>query len=139
MASKESFIGWDALVEKVRGGLPGVRAVYAFGSRIEGTFRPTSDLDMAVLVAGKADPLMMWSLTGKLMDIAGCPVDLMDLMVASTVMQYRVITTGKRLWYASKLDVDLFECFVLSEKSDLDEARAGLLADIQREGKIYAR
>jgi len=60
------------------------------------------------------------------------------LRAASTVMQYQVITTGRRLWSAG-LQADLFECFVLSEKTALDEARAPLLADIAATGRIYAR
>jgi hypothetical protein len=65
----------------------------------------------------------------------GCEVDLLDLRAASTVMQHQVITTGQSLW-AQQPDAALFECFVLQEKLDFDEARAGLLADIaQRQGK----
>lgn len=113
-------------------------AIYAFGSQIQGTSGPDSDLDLAVLVAGYADPVALWELTGNLADVAGCPVDLLDLRAASTVMQYQVITTGRRLWICSHLQADLFECFVLSEKTALDTARAPLLADIQATGKIYA-
>jgi hypothetical protein len=75
---------------------------------------------------------------GNLADVVGCPVDLLDLRAASTVMQYQVITTGQRLWSVG-LPVDLFETFVLSEKTALDEARAPLMADIQRTGKIHGR
>jgi hypothetical protein len=51
-------------------------------------------------------------------------------------MQYQVITTGKRLLNAD-VQADLFECFVLSEKTALDTARAPLLQDIAASGKIY--
>ena len=111
-------------------------AIYAFGSRVQGTAGPESDLDLAVLVAGYADPLVLWDVANQLSDLAGCPVDLLDLRAASTVMQYQVITTGQRLWSAG-FATDLFEIFVLSEKTALDEARAPLLADIQRTGKIH--
>jgi len=33
----------------------------------------------------------------------------------------------------------LFECFILSEKTALNSARADLLADIQTQGRIYGR
>jgi len=113
-------------------------AIYAFGSQVQGNANAQSDLDLAVLVAGYADPVALWDMSGSLADVAGCPVDLLDLRAASTVMQYQVITTGRRLWSAG-LPTDLFECFVLSEKTALDEARAPLLADIAATGKIYAR
>lgn len=117
---------------------PNALAVYAFGSQMQGTAGPDSDLDLAVLVAGYADPIQLWELAGSLADLAGCPVDLLDLRAASTVMQYQVVMTGQRLW-ASSLEAGLFECFVLSEKTALDEARSGLLLDIQKTGRIHAR
>lgn len=126
------------VVSAVRARFPSAMAVYAFGSQVQGTAGPDSDLDLAVLVAGYADPLVIWDVAGDLADVAGCPVDLLDLRAASTVMQYQVITTGQRLWSVG-LPTGLFETFVLSEKTALDEARAPLMADIQRTGKIHGR
>ena len=113
-------------------------AIYAFGSQVLDTAGPQSDLDLAILVAGYADPLVLWDVADTLSDMVGCPVDLLDLRAASTVMQYQVITTGRRLWSIG-LPASLFETFVLSEKTSLDEARAPLMADIRRTGKIHGR
>lgn len=124
------------VVMAIRARFTNAMAVYAFGSQVQGTSGSDSDLDLAVLVAGYADPLALWDVAGSLADVAGCPVDLLDLSAASTVMQYQVITTGQRLWSVG-LPTGLFETFVLSEKTALDEARAPLLADIQRTGKIH--
>lgn len=124
------------LVAAIRARFPQAIAIYAFGSQIGGTANADSDLDLAVLVAGYADPLALWDLSGALAEIAGCPVDLLDMRAASTVMQYQVLTTGTRLWSAG-LEAGLFECFVLSEKTALDAARAPLLADIQATGKVH--
>ena len=126
----------ETLVQTLQVQLPNLLAVYAFGSRIQGTDGPTSDLDLAVLVAGYADALVLFDLAGELADIAGCEVDLLDLRAASTVMQYQIITTGKR-WWALDGQAALFEVAVLSEKTALDTARAGLLADIQQRGTVY--
>lgn len=100
--------------------------------------RADSDLDLAVLVAGYADPLQLWDLSHMLADMAGCPVDLLGLRAASTVMQYQVLLQGQRLW-AQGMEADLFECFVMGEKLALDEARAGTLADIAESGRVYGR
>jgi len=124
------------IVAAIRARFPNAMAVYAFGSQVQGTAGPGSDLDLAVLVAGYADPVALWDASAELADLAGCPVDLLDLRAASTVMQYQVITTGQRLWSVG-LPVGLFETYVLSEKTALDEARAPLMADIQRTGKIH--
>lgn len=118
--------------------LPGLLAIYAFGSQIDGAAGPDSDLDLAVLVSGYAPALQLWELSGEIADLAGCPVDLLDFRAASTVMQYRILTTGQR-WWAADSRADLYEAGVLSDKTELDCARAGLLADIQREGSVYGR
>ena len=124
------------LVQDILAAIPNVLAIYAFGSRIGGEALDESDLDLAVLVAGYADPVRLWMLSGDLAGKAHCDVDLLDMRAASTIMQHQILMTGRRLW-ARELDADLFECFVLSEKTALDEARAGLLADIHERGKIY--
>ena len=128
----------DALIQTVQQRVPNLLALYAFGSRVQGTAGPASDLDLAVLVAGYAEPLALWALAGDLADLAGCPVDLLDLRAASTVMQYQVITTGQR-WWQRDAQAALFEAAVLSEKTALDTARAGLLADIQTRGTVHGR
>ena len=128
----------DALIQTVQQRVPNLLAIYAFGSRSQGTAGPTSDLDLALLVAGYAEPLALWALAGDLADLAGCPVDLLDLRAASTVMQYQVITTGQR-WWQRDAQAALFEAAVLSEKTALDTARAGLLADIQTRGTVHGR
>lgn len=126
------------IVQTLRSQVPKLLAIYAFGSRIQGAAQADSDLDLAVLVAGYAEPLALWALAGDLADLAGCPVDLLDLRAASTVMQYQIITTGQR-WWAADGQAALYEVAILSEKTALDEARAGLLADIQQRGKVYGR
>ena len=67
----------ERTVRTLQARLPGLLAVYGFGSRVQGTAGPDSDLDMAVLVAGYADVTRLWQLSGELADIAGCAVDLL--------------------------------------------------------------
>lgn len=109
-----------------------------FGSHASGDSTADSDLDLAVLLPGTADPLLIWRPSGELADIVGVPVDLIDLRAASTVMQYQIVTKGQRRW-AYALDAGLFDAFVLSKKTALDTARAGVLVDIQKEGFIHGR
>lgn len=126
------------LCDTIREAVSGTMGIYLFGSRAQDTARPDSDLDLAILVAGYADPQTLWVLSSRLANQVGCEVDLLDFRAASTVMQYQVLTTGRRLW-GKDPEAGLFECFVMSEKLNLDEARAGLLADIARDGRIYGR
>ena len=126
------------IIQTLQARVPDLLAIYAFGSRLHGTAGPDSDLDLAVLVAGYADPVALFELAGDLADVAACSVDLLDLRAASTVMQYQIITTGQR-WWAADAQASLFEAAILSEKTELDTARACLLSDIRKEGKIHGR
>ncbi|MDI5991708.1 nucleotidyltransferase domain-containing protein [Pseudomonas sp. MDMC216] len=128
-----------ALVGLLRSRVDGLLAIYAFGSRVQGTAGEGSDLDLAVLVKGYVDPLVLWALASEAADIAGCPVDLLDLRRASTVMQQQVLVKGERWWVTEDVEAGLFECAVLSEKLELDRARAPLLRDIERDGRVYGR
>jgi len=137
-SSTETLLASDGpVVTMICTAFPNAMAVYAVSSQLRDEAGSESDLDLAVLVAGYADPLALWDLAANLANVVGCPVDLLDLRAASTVMQYQVITTGQRLW-ASGVEAGLFECFVLSEKTNLDAARAPLLRDIAATGKIYS-
>lgn len=128
----------DTVIQILQAKVPDLLAIYAFGSRVQGTAGSDSDLDLAVLVGGYADPVILFALAGELSDVVGCQVDLVDLRAASTVMQYQIITTGQR-WWAADAQAALFEAAILSDKTELDTARAGLLRDIQKEGKIHGR
>lgn len=128
----------EIIVKRVQDRLPDLLALYAFGSRIQGHTSADSDLDLAVLVAGYADPLLLFDLAGELADVADCAVDLLDLRASSTVMQYQIITTGVR-WWQKDSQAALFEAAILSEKTALDEARSALIDDIRQRGSVYGR
>ena len=120
------------MIATLQAALPNLLAIYLFGSHAQGNAGPDSDIDIAVLVAGKLDPLQLWELAQEI----GPNLDILDLRTASTVMQYQIITTGLRLW-TKNAQAAIFESTILSDKTELDTARAPLLADIQREGTIY--
>lgn len=128
----------QALLTHLQDHLPDLLAVYLFGSHAQGTAGPDSDVDMAVLVPGEIDPMLLWQIAGDMADIAKVPVDLIDLRAATTVMQYQIVTRGQRLW-ARDVQAGLYESFILSEKTAFDAARAGLLKDIQEKGTVYGR
>ncbi|TAM89087.1 MAG: nucleotidyltransferase domain-containing protein [Candidimonas sp.] len=137
-SAKPVVATYSGIVAEVKARVPDAMAIYAFGSRIRGNARPDSDLDLAVLVAGYADPVALWALAGDLEAIAGCAVDLLDFRAASTVMQEQILRTGVRLWSAGAA-VDAYEAFALNEKLALDERRAPLIEDILARGTVYGR
>lgn len=119
--------------------LPMLMAAYAFGSRIKDAGQYAngeSDLDLAVLVEGYADPVLLFQLAGDLADIAHCHVDLLDIRATSTVMQNQILTQGQRLW-AKDLRAGLFEAAMLNEKIYFDQSRQRLIHDVMERGSIY--
>ncbi len=118
--------------------VPSLLAFYVFGSYAQANATTTSDLDLAVLVPTYVDPILLFELSGELSEMALCAVDLLDLRASSTVMQYQIITTGVCVWRKNSASA-LFEAAILSDKTELDCARANLLRDIKKEGVIYGR
>ncbi|AZF09755.1 Nucleotidyltransferase domain protein [Pseudomonas sp. R2-37-08W] len=131
-------MNFEKVLTYLQTNLPGLLAVYVFGSQVTGEANADSDLDLAALIEGSIDPLHLWRLSGELADIVKVPVDLLDLRAASTVMQYQIITTGRRLWSRDS-QAGIFESYILSEKTALDTARAELLVDIHKDGTVYGR
>ena len=129
---------YHILINRIKSSLPNVLAIYAFGSQITGHTNEHSDLDLAVLIDGQVEAFDLWDLASQLSEIAGCDVDLLNMRLASTVMQYQILQTGRTLW-AKQPDAGIFESFILSEKLNLDVLRKELLEDIDQRGSIYAR
>lgn len=129
---------YHILINQIKSSLPNVLAIYAFGSQITGHSNEHSDLDLAVLIDGQVETFDLWDLASQLVEIAGCDVDLLNMRLASTVMQYQILQTGRTLW-AKQPDAGIFESFILSEKINLDVLRKELLEDIDQRGSIYAR
>jgi predicted nucleotidyltransferase len=131
----------EPLIALLKQRLPGLLAIYAFGSRIKNqgfSAQADSDLDLAVLLEGYADPVILFDLSGGLADMVDCPVDLLDMRAASTVMQYQILTQGA-VWWRKNVQAGLFEAAMLSEKMALNEARAGLVQDVTQRGSVYVR
>ena len=118
---------------------PGLKAIYLYGSRVAGGARPDSDWDVAFLVdhQTKIDPVERWSIQEKLAKMLGDNVDLLDLRSASTVMQFEVITSGKRIYCRDENYCAEFEMLTFSSYQWLNEMRKFILEDIRKRGSIY--
>lgn len=128
-----------ALVERLRQELPGLLAVYRFGSFGTEHEHPGSDLDLAVYAGTPLPVAKLWHLAQELATEVGRDVDLVDLAAASTVMRAQVVHGGERLYCADKLACETFENYVYSSYARLNEERRGILQDIRRRGSVYGR
>ncbi|HMR09596.1 MAG TPA: nucleotidyltransferase domain-containing protein [Polyangiaceae bacterium] len=83
------------LLAALRSALAGrsdVRLALLFGSRVRGTHRPDSDVDLAVLTAPGADLL---AISAELRDAVSLEVDLVPLSDASIPLLSQVINEGE--------------------------------------------
>jgi predicted nucleotidyltransferase len=115
--------------------IPGVQAIYRFGSAGTGSERRDSDVDIAFLPEASPDASVTWTLGGELAVLLGRDVDLVDLRGASTVMRSQVVSTGERIFGSH--DADAFETMVYAAYALLNEERAGILDDIATRGTIH--
>jgi uncharacterized protein len=128
----------ESAISMLRIRLPGVLAVYRFGSEATGDVHRESDLDLAMLLDSVLDPVERWELQEDLARQLGRPVDLVDLRAASTVLRMQVVSTGTRLFTGDLRRVGEFEMFVFSDYCRLNEERRGILLDIKRRGRVHA-
>lgn len=126
-----------AILATVRSVLPEVRAVYVFGTHGTADKRPDSDIDIAVALRERADPVTLWTSAGDISVRLDRKVDLVDLLAAPTTLQYEIITKGRRL-LATDSAVRGFEDFVLKERRDLEQhIRRPIIDDILARGRVH--
>ena len=126
-------------VAEIRSAVPGLVAVYRFGSSVSGARRPDSDVDLAVLATASIDPLLRFDLQERLAAALRQNVDLIDLRAASTVMAIQVIGKGRLLLDQDAAARGSFEDLTYSMYARLNEERRGILERVAAEGTVYGR
>jgi predicted nucleotidyltransferase len=121
-----------------------VRLGYVFGSQVEGTTGPLSDVDVGVLVADDAldDPTacraQLAHEVGTALDTDA--VDLVLLNQAPIELAYRVIAQGKRVYEESRAVRVEYEAYVLGRYGDylpvLRKQREQILSDSETDDRI---
>jgi predicted nucleotidyltransferase len=125
----------EALVNIV----PDLKGVYLFGSRADGSARPDSDFDFAFLNTGtRLSDLAVHSLRLALATSLDADVDLVDLRAASTVLQFQIISKGRRIYSSDDSFCDTFDLFVYSSYQHLNEGQQEIIQAIRQRGKVYA-
>ena len=122
----------DELTRRLRAvaeGDPDVCALYVFGSSIDGTARPDSDLDVGVFYAAPQSLEKTLSLQEALCRATDRPVDLIDAARASAFLALAVVR-GDRVFTRDETETDLFDLYVLRRAGDLlpfERARCTML------------
>lgn len=129
----------NTIREIVQEAVPGVVAIYQFGSTVQGNEHTDSDLDIAVLAQSALDSLDRWRLQEDLAAEMGRDIDLVDLRSASTVMRAQVLDRVIVLAEMDRTARQQFEMQTCSAYALLNEERAGILEDVQARGRVYGR
>lgn len=117
--------------------LPGLIAVYRFGSTAGGQTHAESDIDVAFLAAESVAAPTRFELQERLAARLRRDVDLIDLSRASTVMRMQVISTGLLLAAVDRQAQERFEDLTYSAYARLNEERREILEQVHREGRVY--
>ena len=126
-------------IAAVRSAVPGLVAIYRFGSSVSGARSPDSDVDLAVLASAPIDPLHRFDLQERLAVALRQSVDLVDLRTAPPVMAIQVIGKGRLLLEQDASARGRFEDLTYSVYARLNEERRGILERVAAEGTVYGR
>ena len=129
----------DLVIETLLRDLPDVVAIYRFGSTATGQAVRGSDVDIAVLPAAPLEPSIRWDLQERLALAIHRPVDLVDLLMASTVMRMQVLESAILLFEHGPAARLRFETAACSGYARLNEERRAILDQVRREGTVYGR
>jgi uncharacterized protein len=117
--------------------LPGLVAVYRYGSSGSAAETPESDVDVAVLPEAPLAAEALWRIRGALAEALGRDVDLVDLLRVTTVLKAEVLESGRLVYARDASKVDAFEVQVMSMLAQLNLERAEILEDIRARGTIH--
>lgn len=126
-------------MDVLKGAIPGLIAVYRFGSTVQGTAVPSSDADVGVLAAGRIPDAIRFDLQERIATGIRQDVDLVDLAVASPVMAIQVVARGELLYDGDPEARGRFEDRVFGTYARLNEERRGILERVAAEGTVYGR
>ena len=127
----------DEIAALLRDALPGLIAVYRFGSTASGQTHAGSDVDLAFLAAAPVDAVARFELQERLAARLKRDVDLVDLRRTSTVMRMQVISAGSLVAAFDPAAQEAFEDHTYSAYARLNEERRDILQQIRREGRVH--
>ena len=120
-----------------------ITAIYLFGSHATGTTGADSDLDLAVLLPHSLSESVGNLRCGRIQsDLEGAlsmTVDLVNIRLASTVLQKEIIRAEHVLFYSNEVERIQFKMEVLSDYQRLNEERAEIIESFKEDGIAVAQ
>jgi predicted nucleotidyltransferase len=109
--------------------IPGIIAIYIFGSMADNSATQESDIDIAFLTFQKISAVEKWKIQEELASNLNQDVDLIDLKDATTILRTEVVEKGKLIFSGDSYQVNHFEMITYSMYADLNESRQDILTD----------
>jgi predicted nucleotidyltransferase len=129
-------VDFDTIIKAVLELLPNSEAIYVYGSYANASFRPDSDIDIAIM-SKDISAVELWNLSGELSYILNTEVDLVNIYDVGNVLQYEILYKGIRI-YAKNIDTTLMEeVRIISICNAYLEGTKDLAEEIIRSGKVY--
>lgn len=125
------------VVATLRRALPGLEAIYRYGSAGGEYERAESDIDLAILADAPLDGRVCARLAAELEAATGKAIDLHDMRRLPVTLRVQIVTSGTRLFAAHPASAEVYDSRVLSEYAELNEFRRPILDDIRERGSIY--
>ena len=113
----------DSAVAEIVAREPGVVAAWVFGSRARGEERPSSDLDVAVILQSEAGAEVLSRVNAALTQRLGVETDVVDLAKSTPVLGFEVVTGGRRVFERDALAADEAEERCLRAYLDTEHMR----------------
>ena len=126
------------IIDSLKEEIPGLQAVYLFGSRKNGTATKESDVDIAYLSPLSLSTMDQWKLSQQLASLLSHDVDLIDLKKTNTIFRYQIIFTGERI-YGSGYDVENFETLAYSFYLRFQEERKPIVDEIMKNRSVFGK
>ena len=129
----------DIVISILKDNIDDLKALYIFGSNVDGTATAKSDIDIAYLSDARLSAVEKWNLSNKIAYILKKDIDLVDIFTANTILAYQIVSKGLRV-YGSGYDVDNFETKVYSFYLRFSEERKSILDGIfEKKRSVYAK
>ncbi len=107
-------------VGQILGGFAGVRAVYLFGSYADGTARPDSDIDLAIVPADDQVRDQVLAMLAALARAGYERVDLVFLDGTDAVLRFQAVSRNQPLYVAADFSHPQYFVRALNEYWDLE-------------------
>ncbi len=131
----------EQIIQTILTHTPQVQAVYLFGSYGTEDERPSSDVDIALLLhpeqAKAVGNLLLGELYLALAELLSKEVDLVNLRQVSTVFQKEIVMTGQQIYCTDEYAAAEFEMLTLSYYQKLNQERREILAAFAESGRAY--